>query len=64
MCQDSADMWLTSTTELTMPRISQEVPNAKEPIKPGPRVKAIALTENLSIFALYSFMDDTGTMFC
>ena len=43
---------------------AKEVPTNNDPNRPGPLVKAIALSCFLSIFALRKAAVTTGTIFC
>ena len=43
---------------------ANDVPTSKEPIKPGPLVKAMAFSCEGSIFATFKARSITGTMFC
>ena len=49
-----ACMWFTSNNGISKPKdkdFAKEVPTNKEPIKPGPLVKAIAVSLSFVIFA-------------
>lgn len=60
-------MWFTSIKGMSSPKandLAKEVPTSNEPINPGPRVKAMADSSFLSIFALAKAWCTTGTIFC
>ncbi len=44
--------------------LAKETPTSKDPISPGPRVKATALSSSLVTPARFSASCTTGTMFC
>lgn len=43
---------------------AKETPTSKDPINPGPRVKATALNSSLVTPARFNASCTTGTMFC
>ncbi len=60
-------MWFTAIRGIFSAKaidLAKELPTNKEPIKPGPCVKAMADNCSLEILAFFKAASITGTIFC
>ncbi|OAV63614.1 hypothetical protein Barb6_03639 [Bacteroidales bacterium Barb6] len=59
--------WFTSIigicSDIASP-LAKDVPTSREPVSPGPRVKATAVSSDLLMPARFTASDTTGIMFC